>query len=75
MLRLKQLTLGYNLPESLAKKFYFSGIRVFITGENIWMWTNYSGTDPEVVDMYSGMDMGKAYPLPEKWTFGLTLNF
>lgn len=75
MLRLKQLTLGYNLPESVAKKFYFSGIRVFITGENIWMWTNYSGTDPEVVDMYSGMDSGKAYPLPEKWTFGLTLNF
>ena len=75
MLRLKQLTLGYNLPEKWAKKIYFSGIRLFITGENIWTWSNYSGTDPEVVDMDSGLDNGKAYPLPEKWTFGLTLNF
>lgn len=75
MLRLKQLTLGYNLPERWVKKIYFSGIRLFITGENIWTWTNYSGTDPEVVDMDTGIDGGKAYPLPEKWTFGLTLNF
>ena len=75
MLRLKQLTLGYNLPEKWAKKIYFSGARLFITGENIWTWSNYSGADPEVVDMDSGMDNGKAYPLPEKWTFGLTLNF
>ncbi len=75
MLRLKQLTLGYNLPEKFNRKFYFSGIRLFITGENIWTWTNYSGTDPEVVDMDSGIDWGKAYPLPEKWTFGITLNF
>ena len=75
MLRLKQLTLGYNLPEKWVKKFYFSGVRLFITGENIWTWSNYSGTDPEVVDMDTGIDGGKAYPLPEKWTFGLTLNF
>ena len=75
MVRLKQLTLGYNLPEKFTKKFYFSGIRLFITGENIWTWTNYSGTDPEVVNMDSGIDGGKAYPLPEKWTFGITLNF
>ena len=75
MLRLKQLTLGYNLPEKWAKKLYFSGIRLFVTGENIWTWSNYSGTDPEVVDMDFGVDNGKAYPLPEKWTFGLTLNF
>ena len=73
MLRLKQLTLGYNLPEKWVKKFYFSGVRLFITGENIWTWSNYSGTDPEVVDMDTGIDGGKAYPLPEKWTFGCLL--
>lgn len=75
MLKLKQITLGYNLPDKYAKKIRFGGIRVFVTGENIWNWNNYSGVDPEVVSLDYGVDNGKAYPLPEKWTIGLTLNF
>lgn len=75
MLKLKQITLGYTLPEKYAKKIRFGGIRVFVTGENIWNWNNYSGVDPEVVSLDYGIDNGKAYPLPEKWTIGLTLNF
>lgn len=75
MLKLKQLTLGYTLPTKYAKKIHFGGIRVFVTGENIWNWNNYSGLDPEVVSLDYGIDNGKAYPLPEKWTIGLTLNF
>lgn len=75
MLKLKQITLGYTLPVEYAKKIHFGGIRVFVTGENIWNWHNYSGVDPEVVSVDSGIDNGKTYPLPEKWTIGLTLNF
>ena len=48
MVRLKQLTLGYNLHERIAKKLGLSGARLFITGENLLLWTNYSGLDPEI---------------------------
>lgn len=74
-LRLKQLTLGYNLHEHIAKKIGIGGIRVFLTGENLFMLTNYSGLDPEIVDITSGVDHLTSYPLPRKFTIGLTLNF
>lgn len=74
-MRLKQLTLGYNLPKEIAKKLYLSGVRVFLTGENLFMWTNYSGLDPEVVSLSNGVDDFDKYPLARKWTFGLTVNF
>lgn len=72
---LKQITLGYNLPDAITKKIGFVGARFFFTGENLFYLSNYSGENPEVVDVYSGSDFGTGYPLPRKWTFGLTLNF
>lgn len=72
---LKQLTLGYNLPDQIAKKAGFSGVRLFVTAENLFYLSNYSGENPEVVNIYTGVDDGKAYPLSRKWTLGLTLNF
>ena len=73
--RLKQLTLGYNLHEQMAKKIGLSGARVFLTMENLFLLTNYSGLDPEIVDITSGKDALQAYPLPRKFTVGLTINF
>lgn len=72
---LKQITLGYNLPKQIANKLRFSDVRFFVTGENIFYLSNYSGANPEVVNIYQGLDAGNAYPLPQKWTMGLTLNF
>lgn len=75
MLRLKQLTLGYNLHERFAKKVGISGLRVFVTGENLFLLTNYKGLDPEIVDITKGIDQLYSYPLPRKFTVGLTVNF
>lgn len=75
MIRLKQLTLGYNLHERIAQKLGLSGARLFITGENLFMLTNYSGLDPEIVNLTSGLDYLSGYPLPRKLTIGLTVNF
>ena len=74
-LRLKQLTLGYNLPSAWAKKLYLQGLRVFFTGENLFLWTNYSGLDPENVDPMQGLDQMENYPSATKLTLGLTLKF
>ena len=75
MIRLKQLTLGDNLHERIAQKLGLSGARLFITGENLFMLTNYSGLDPEIVNLTSGLDYLSGYPLPRKLTIGLTVNF
>lgn len=75
MLRLKQLTLGYNLDRQIAGKIGLSGARLFMTMENLFLLTNYSGLDPEIVSIFSGLDALSSYPLPRKFTVGLTINF
>ena len=75
MLRLKQLTLGYNLHERFAKKIGLSGARVFLTAENLFLLTNYDGPEPEIVNIMEGIDGLNGYPLPRKFTVGLTINF
>ena len=72
---LKQITLGYDLSKELSKKIGFSAIRFFLTAENLFYLSNYSGDNPEVVDVYRGIDNGNTYPLPRKYSIGLTLNF
>lgn len=74
-IRLKQLTLGYNLPTEWAKKIYLQGMRVFFTGENLFLLTNYSGLDPENVDVLEGLDRMENYLNARKVTIGLTLKF
>lgn len=74
-LRLKQLTLGYNIPKSFTQKIGVEQLRVFITAENLFLWTNYSGLDPEIIDVRYGIDNLDKYPLARKTTIGLTLTF
>jgi len=47
-LRLKNLTVGYNLPTTLASRFKVSNVRVYASATNLWTLTPYSGPDPEV---------------------------
>jgi TonB-dependent starch-binding outer membrane protein SusC len=47
-LRLKNLTLGYRLPSSIVSKVGFSSLRIYVSGQNLLTFTNYSGFDPEV---------------------------
>ena len=72
-IKLKTLTIGYTLPGSV-KKFMRFGVRVFVTGENLFTITNYKGADPESVDTVTGIDGLGNYPLSTRLTFGLTLN-
>lgn len=73
--KLKNITLGYNMPTSLCKSLRLTGLRVFVTAENLFTITNYSGPDPEMVSLYDGEDSYKNYPLARKLSVGLTVNF
>jgi outer membrane receptor protein involved in Fe transport len=47
-LRLKDLTFGYNLPESWANRIKVKNARIYFKGQNLWTLTNFTGWDPEV---------------------------
>ena len=74
-LRLQSLTLGYTIN---AKKTGMNNIRLYITGENLFTLTNYSGTDPEIsiegLDN-PGFDWFNAYPRPRTISFGVNVSF
>ena len=74
-LKMKTLSVGYTLPGFWIKRCGLDELRFFASGENLFTWTNYSGLDPEVVDVRTGIDAGSAYPMARKWTLGLTLKF
>lgn len=74
-LKLKTVTLGYNLPQSLIRNRKIKQLRFFISGENLLTFSDYSGIDPEIVDIRTGIDSGRTYPLARKFTIGLTLKF
>ena len=68
---MKQLTLGYNLEEKIVRKIGISSARFFVTAENLFLLTNYSGIDPEI---YSGIDK-EVYPRPRVFSLSANLNF
>ena len=77
-LRLKNITLGYTLPENLTRTFYVSKLRIYASAQNLFCLTNYSGFDPDVNTLSSalmpGFDWG-AYPKSNVYTFGVELQF
>ena len=74
-LRLKQMVLGYKLPKGLLAKTFLKEAFVYMSAENLFLLSNYSGTDPETIDPYTGKDDGNTYPLNRKITFGVNLKF
>ena len=78
-LRLSTLSLGYTIPSSLTQRFKIERLRLYATGYNLWLWTNYSGYDPEVdtrrsTPLTPGVDYS-AYPKSKQVVFGINLNF
>ncbi len=76
-LRLKNIQLGYTLPASLLDKINFEKFRIYISGQNLLTFTNYSGFDPEVgatgpLDV--GIDRG-FYPQAKTILGGLQIVF
>ncbi len=78
-LRLKNLTIGYTLPKTWTRKVYISKLRVYFTGQNLWLLSDYKGFDPEVSmrasnPMTPSLDWG-AYPKSRVFTFGIDVTF
>jgi TonB-linked SusC/RagA family outer membrane protein len=75
-LRLQNLTLAYNFDKSLLQRVtnnYIKSIRVYFQGQNLAVWTKYSGIDPENTSEL-GID-NSSVPQLRTFTFGLNLGF
>ena len=78
-LRLRNITLGYTLPDRLVQKVNLSNLRLSMTVQNLHTWTNYEGYNPEVSiqggsTLVPGVDAG-GYPLARTFMFGLNFGF
>ena len=77
-LRLKTLTLAYNLPTQALQQYGIRKVQPYLTAQNLWTLTNYKGFDPEVNQGLSGPTMGidwGTYPQTKSVIFGLNIEF
>ena len=78
-LRVKNVTIGYTLDKNIMEKTMFSSLRVYVSAQNLFTFTNYSGLDPEV--NYRGDDNSVigtdffTYPQAQVFTLGVNLKF
>lgn len=82
-IRLRQLQIGYTLPATWLKTIHMDKIRVYVSADNLWTWTKYTGVDPEFAHDYekaidnvlsTGID-SSIYPFTKSFVFGLQLTF
>jgi len=84
-MKLRSAQIGYTLPAALAKKIDIARIRIYISGQNLFTITKYSGLDPEIGQpndpstgvrsvTASGIDIG-TFPNSRYYTLGLNVTF
>jgi len=77
--RIKDVTLSYDFPVNLTRKFRCNALQVYISAKNVYTFTKYSGYDPEVSrfgqnNLSMGADYG-SYPVPKLYMLGFKINF
>ena len=76
-MRLKNIELGYTIPEFITKRAFISRLRLFVAAENLLTFTKYWGFDPEISsgsDKSNGIDFG-VYPQPRTLRVGVNVTF
>ncbi len=74
--KVKDIQFGYSLPASLVKKWKFAKVRIYAQVKNAFVFTRYSGFDPEISGgiFDTGIDRG-AYPQARTYSMGIDLKF
>ncbi len=73
-LRFKTIQVGYSIPKQVTDKIGIEKIRIYLTGENLFTFTKYSGYDPEIGGGIFGIDRGY-YPQAKTGLLGVNLQF
>lgn len=76
--RLREVTLSYDLPRSILNKIKMKNLGLYVTGRNLWLKTDYSGIDPETNLLGASNAQGLDYfnmPGTRSYTLGLKVTF
>ena len=76
--RLKNVSLGYDFKPAFLKSLRMSSARIYVSGQNLLTFTNYSGVDPEVAYKSNNINLGldyDSYPNTRSYTVGVNLEF
>src|SRR5690606_17214370 len=78
-LRLRSVSIGYSLPQQWLENKFVKNARVSLIGNNLALWTKYSGYDPENSTTASGSNIegfaGMTYPAVRSFLFSLNVGF
>jgi hypothetical protein len=74
-LRLKNLQLGYSIPQSLTRKVMISSAKIYLSGENLLTFSKLMLFDPEAITSSGLGGDAKIYPLAKAYSIGLNINF
>lgn len=82
-IRLKNISVGYHLPASLIRKIRLSALRIYFTGQNLWVWSpmfkHTRNMDPENIEqadpeLNKSAGQGMAYPILKTYTLGINVT-
>ena len=76
-LRIQNVQLGYSIPSSALEKLKMDKIRLYVSANNLYTFTNYSGYNPDVSNANptaAGVDLGQ-YPQTRTYTLGINVSF
>jgi TonB-dependent starch-binding outer membrane protein SusC len=87
--KLRELSLGYTLDMAPVRRWFKDGVDLTLSGRNLWVWTKYSGYDPEI-NLFGtnggglgsgqttaadrGFDFG-GYPIPRVWSLSARITY
>lgn len=75
-LRVKNVQIGYTLPQNLTRKFFVEGLRVYVMAGNLFTFTKYWGFDPELASGGASMGVDRGvYPQARTYTVGFNISF
>lgn len=85
-IRLKNLQIGYTIPQTFVKRAGLSNVRIFLTGENLWSWSplykitkdldiENIGKSDSVLNGDSNSGNGNNYPILKSFSLGLSATF
>jgi hypothetical protein len=69
--RIKDVSLGYDLPKALIGKAGFTRVRLYVTGRNLATFTKWRGMDPDLTDE----EGQQRIPMQKEYVFGLSVGF
>lgn len=74
-IRLKQVSLAYNLPAGWLTKYTISNVRVYAQALNLLTWTKWTGYDPEFQETDAARGVEGIVPQTRNYTFGVQVGF